>query len=100
MCRYIRWTSIAITLTLAAACGEQTSDTGMATTTDNGLLAGWTGPYGGVPAFDRMDLADLKPALGAGMEMELAEIVPGHMELQPVVAGVPRNSARDGSEAG
>jgi peptidyl-dipeptidase Dcp len=74
MRRYIRWTSIAITLTLAAACGEQTSDTGMATTTDNGLLAGWTGPYGGVPAFDRMDLADLKPALGAGMEMELAEI--------------------------
>ena len=28
---------------------------------DNVLLAEWTGPYGGVPAFDDMDLAALKP---------------------------------------
>ncbi|MCL7971524.1 MAG: M3 family metallopeptidase, partial [marine benthic group bacterium] len=41
---------------------------------DNVLLAEWTGPYGGVPAFDRMDLAALKPALEKGMELELAEI--------------------------
>jgi peptidyl-dipeptidase Dcp len=57
----------------AAACGQQTSDTAM-TTDDNVLLAEWTGPYGGVPAFDQMDLADLKPALEEGMEMELAEV--------------------------
>ncbi|MEE2693004.1 MAG: M3 family metallopeptidase [Pseudomonadota bacterium] len=41
---------------------------------DNALLADWTGPYGGVPAFDRMNVADLKPALEAGMAKQLAEI--------------------------
>jgi peptidyl-dipeptidase Dcp len=38
------------------------------------LLAEWTGPYGGVPAFDRMDLSAIKPSLEAGMEKNLAEI--------------------------
>ncbi len=41
---------------------------------DNILLAEWTGPYGGVPAFDQMNIADLEPALEAGMAMGLAEI--------------------------
>ena len=40
----------------------------------NVFLKAWTGPHGGVPAFDRMDLAQLKPALEAGMAMNLAEI--------------------------
>jgi peptidyl-dipeptidase Dcp len=56
---------------MTAACAEQTA------TTDyemNMLLAEWTGPYGGVPAFDRMDLAYLKPGLEAGMAEELEEI--------------------------
>ncbi|HXV61211.1 MAG TPA: M3 family metallopeptidase [Vicinamibacteria bacterium] len=39
----------------------------------NPLLAPWTGPYG-VPAFDQMDLASLKPALEAGMAKNLAEM--------------------------
>jgi len=38
------------------------------------LLADWSGPYGGVPAFDRMDLGALKPALEAGMAESLSEI--------------------------
>jgi peptidyl-dipeptidase Dcp len=59
---------------LVATCGDQTSETAMSTETDNVLLAEWTGPYGGVPAFDKMDLADLKPALEKGMELELAEV--------------------------
>jgi peptidyl-dipeptidase Dcp len=42
--------------------------------TDNPLLAEWRGPNGGVPAFDRMDLAFIKPALEAGMTQNLAEI--------------------------
>jgi len=41
---------------------------------NNALLAEWTGPYGGVPAFERMDLADLEPALEYGMATQLAEI--------------------------
>jgi peptidyl-dipeptidase Dcp len=40
----------------------------------NSLLAEWTGPYGGVPAFDRMEIAQLKPALEAGMAKSLEEI--------------------------
>ncbi len=41
---------------------------------DNVLLAEWTGPYGGVPAFDKMVLHDLKPALEAAMAANLEEI--------------------------
>ena len=41
---------------------------------DNVLMAEWTGPFGGVPAFDQMDLDALKPALEAGMALHLAEI--------------------------
>ncbi len=40
----------------------------------NPLLAPWTGPYGGVPPFDRIEVADLQPALEAGMTQQLAEI--------------------------
>ena len=36
----------------------------------NVLLAEWTGPYGGVPAFDRMDLEVLESAVDAAMEQE------------------------------
>lgn len=41
---------------------------------ENPLLAEYSGPYGGVPAFDKMDLKDLKPALEKGMELNLKEI--------------------------
>jgi peptidyl-dipeptidase Dcp len=40
----------------------------------NPLLAPWTGPYGGVPPFDKVRVEDLKPALEAGMSEQLAEI--------------------------
>jgi len=38
------------------------------------LLAPWAGPYGGVPPFDRVRVADLKPGLLAAMAENLAEI--------------------------
>ncbi len=41
---------------------------------DNVLLKEWTGPYGGVPAFEKMNLADLKPALEKAMAMTLKEV--------------------------
>ncbi|WP_299214087.1 M3 family metallopeptidase [uncultured Aquimarina sp.] len=40
----------------------------------NTLLAEWTGPYSGTPAFDKMNIADIKPALEKGMELNLADI--------------------------
>ncbi len=60
-----------------AACAGDSAPTGardMNSTADNPLLAEWTGPYGGVPAFDRLDLAALEPAMEAGMAESLAEI--------------------------
>jgi len=40
----------------------------------NPLLAEWTGPYGGTPAFDTMKVSDLKDALEIGMAKNLQEI--------------------------
>ncbi len=40
----------------------------------NPLLTEWTGPYGGVPAFDTMDLTHLKPALEEGMANHLTQL--------------------------
>ncbi|HKG14102.1 MAG TPA: M3 family metallopeptidase [Pyrinomonadaceae bacterium] len=40
----------------------------------NPLLAEWTGPYGGVPPFDRVRVADFKPALEAAMNENLSEV--------------------------
>ncbi len=41
---------------------------------DNPLLAPWTGPYGGVPAFDKVKVSDFKPALETAMADDLREI--------------------------
>jgi peptidyl-dipeptidase Dcp len=41
---------------------------------NNPLIAQWEGPYGGVPAFDEMSLAYLKPALEEGMRLNLIEV--------------------------
>jgi peptidyl-dipeptidase Dcp len=40
----------------------------------NPLLSEWTGPYGGVPPFDRVKVADFKPALEAAMNENLSEV--------------------------
>lgn len=69
---------------LLAACGPAEDLTSVpaavfdeATTAQmasNPLLAEWTGEHGGQPAFDKMDLANLKPAVEAGIAAHLAEI--------------------------
>ena len=38
------------------------------------LLSPWGGPHGGVPAFDKIQVADFKPALEAAMAENLAEV--------------------------
>ena len=79
-------TSSLIALTLVACSKADTPPTetaeikwempqvDMTAPADNVLLAEWTGPYGGVPAFDTASLDDLKPALEWGMEKNLKEI--------------------------
>ncbi|MCB9246760.1 MAG: M3 family metallopeptidase [Flavobacteriales bacterium] len=41
---------------------------------ENILLREWEGPYGGVPAFDSMNVADLREAVLKGMEIHLERI--------------------------
>ena len=45
-----------------------------ATTTTNPLLAKWSGPYGGLPPYDKVKVADMIPALEEGMAQKRAEI--------------------------
>lgn len=64
-------------LVLLAGCakeGPQGNTMNDANLAENALIAEWTGPYGGVPAFDRMDLKDIKPALEAAMTLNLEDI--------------------------
>ena len=41
---------------------------------NNPLLQEWSGPYGGVPAFDNINIKDVKPAIIKGMELNLQEV--------------------------
>src|SRR5512132_1523424 len=70
----MRWILTAVAgfaaLTLVWGAAGQTPDK----TSDNPLLASWTGPYGGVPAFDKMDLAAIRPALESTMAQSLQEL--------------------------
>ena len=72
---------------ILAGCSGSSMETGgestSAETAGNVLLAEWTGPHGGLPAFDRMDLDAVKPALEAGMASNLAEVdrIADHVEL-------------------
>jgi peptidyl-dipeptidase Dcp len=43
-------------------------------TVQNPLLAPWTGPYGGVPPFDKVKVEHFQPALEAAMAEQLAEV--------------------------
>ncbi|MGB5293634.1 MAG: M3 family peptidase, partial [Thermoanaerobaculia bacterium] len=59
-------------MSLVVGCGEKATEmTDQAATSGEGdvLLAEWVGPYGGVPAFDQMDLEGVRPALEAGMAL-------------------------------
>jgi peptidyl-dipeptidase Dcp len=41
---------------------------------DDSLLRPWSGPYGGVPPFDAVEVADFEPGLESAMQNNLAEI--------------------------
>src|ERR1700730_6078328 len=47
------------------------------------LLAPWSGPYGGVPPFEKVKVEDFKPALEAAMRAALAEIAQGDRAPAP-----------------
>ncbi|MDB4534310.1 M3 family metallopeptidase [Vicingaceae bacterium] len=74
MQKYLRTKSLTLILIssiVLVSCNEAKED---AVKLDNILLKEWTGPYGGVPAFDLMKVEDVKAAMLKGMELELKDI--------------------------
>ena len=75
-------TATAIVLALAGCSDAPSSNENTASgaaetssqTVENTLLQPFKGPYGGVPAFEDMQLTDLMPAMEAAMAEHLAEI--------------------------
>ena len=64
--------TLLVSIAILSSCAEQEQKE--APMTENILLKEWKGPYGGVPAFDKMNVADIKEAIIKGMEMNLEEI--------------------------
>lgn len=60
----------AVLLAAALGCTSESADQ----ETMNPLLQEWTGPYGGVPPFDKVEVADFEEAIEHGMADALAEI--------------------------
>lgn len=63
-----------LTILITVGCTQNMEEEEQTSLADNILLKEWTGPYGGLPAFDKMDQTQLKEALEKAMEMNLAEI--------------------------
>ena len=63
------WTACfsAVALLALASCSSKEETTNL-------LLQEWTGPYGGVPAFDKVEVSQFKPALEAGIAQTLADV--------------------------
>ena len=57
-----------------ASCKKENNENTVMNTTDNILLQEWTGPYDGIPAFDKMNIKDVKEAIESGMAINLSEI--------------------------
>ncbi|MFY0529599.1 M3 family metallopeptidase [Archangium gephyra] len=66
----------------APAAQEAPAAPSEAAPVDNPLLARWSGPYGGVPPFDKVRVEHFKPALEAGME-----------EMRRAIAAIAHNPA-------
>lgn len=64
-------TALAVVILMSACDTSQAPDL---SDDSNPLLAEWSGPYGGVPAFDRVEVYHFEPALNAAMEAARAEI--------------------------
>jgi peptidyl-dipeptidase Dcp len=80
MLRHALTLGLAATLCACATNPGSSPDTSAPATSDSTvktqspLLAEWTGPHGGVPAFDTMNLADVEPAATEAMAAHLAEL--------------------------
>jgi peptidyl-dipeptidase Dcp len=63
-----------ISLFLVTISCKETKEKEQEMNSQNILVSEWTGDYGGTPAFDKMNINDIKAALEKGMEEKLSEI--------------------------
>lgn len=76
--------ALALGLTTLVGCGEQAKAPAPASaptvavaapdSASNPMLAEWKGPYGGVPAFDQMQVSQVKPAMEAAIAAHLKQL--------------------------
>jgi peptidyl-dipeptidase Dcp len=59
---------------MVAEAGQGGSAPASTAAAGNPLLQPWTGPFGGVPPFEKVAVKDFQPALQAAMDEQLAEI--------------------------
>tara|TARA_B110001452_G_scaffold201331_1_gene171399 strand:- start:1351 stop:3483 length:2133 start_codon:yes stop_codon:yes gene_type:complete len=82
------------TLTIISSCKKEMSN-------HNILLQEWQGPYGGVPAFDKMDVKDIQAAVEKGMELNLSEIEAiANSSEEPTFENTIEEMERSGSDFG
>ena len=82
------------TLTIISSCKKEISN-------HNILLQKWQGPYGGVPAFDKMDVKDIQAAVEKGMELNLSEIEAiANSSEEPTFENTIEEMERSGSDLG
>ena len=107
-------TAMAVVVALSACSEQKVAETSVAPVPetagmdssstaqfDNVLLQEFKGPYGGVPAFDRMSLEDLKPALEKAMALNLEEIdAIANNDAPPTFDNVIVEMERAGAELG
>jgi peptidyl-dipeptidase Dcp len=67
----LNWTDSISVMTIQTTNAQSSSET---PATANPLLAKWEGPYGGVPHFDRVQVAQFRPSLEAAMAENLVEV--------------------------
>lgn len=72
--KHIKTLSLCAIVAFTSCKEEDKKDDLSMTTSDNVLLKEWTGPFGGVPAFDKMKVTDIKEAMETGMKLSLAEM--------------------------
>ena len=69
----VAWAGLA-TLAAATFASAATQPTEAQLKLAQPLVAPWTGPYGGVPPFDKVRTDEIGPALEVGMDRNLAEV--------------------------
>ena len=71
-------------VTDAPAAPTLTSATPESNPSANAMLAAWTGDFGGTPAFDKMQIADLEPAVKEAIRAHSAQL--DQIAQQPAAA--------------